>query len=528
MDIFTRILSSSNNGGENTTKTYDAIQSLQQQHGLSATFTDLLFDAYSTDYSHVTLTVDDIGNLLKDLDIKSSKFNFKRKSVAEYRSTNFKVNDLVKFWKLQCIDLTKKGLSKTDFHLICPSLLYFIDCQRDLSHSRTNIASKKEIWIYSVISIAFIFGLLAILKIFVLFFAEAYIVTSQLTKSYLLAVTIGTLCGDAFLHLIPYTMLKGTNIAIHLELTNTEERAQNYSQLWRGLFCLVGVYAFFVVELIVKSKTGHGHSHRGNERGNSNPQIHTEKGYKHLLEDESVYDSDDDTIELDLGLTSSINPEKSEHKRLETTDFGEINDSIEIGEDQKHTTNTNDHENNETTNFLEIDKNEKLLPKPVKNNADSCHACLQISYVEGFCWLTYGITVGATFTASISCGISTSIVLLLYELTQIIHICGDAPSLNEKKCVFIANSMLSGTILMIIAFIGILIGILLSVWYTIMHHFILSIIAGIFLYLSLSVLLLKLADILTNKNSSKWMTLVIQQLGILSGTFVIIVIYICI
>ena len=47
---------------------------------------------------------------------------------------------------------------------------------------------------------------------------------------------------------------EGASSAISLELNEELELQQHYSQVWRACFILLGIYAFFTIEQLMKAK----------------------------------------------------------------------------------------------------------------------------------------------------------------------------------------------------------------------------------------------------------------------------------
>uniref|UniRef100_A0A8D2ZTR0 Zinc transporter ZIP6 n=1 Tax=Scophthalmus maximus TaxID=52904 RepID=A0A8D2ZTR0_SCOMX len=72
--------------------------------------------------------------------------------------------------------------------------------------------------------------------------------------SFLVALAVGTLSGDAFLHLIPHSQGghhhhhedPGTNVEAHHHLH--DEPGENLDGVWKGLTALSGVYFMFLIE----------------------------------------------------------------------------------------------------------------------------------------------------------------------------------------------------------------------------------------------------------------------------------------
>ncbi|ELT90758.1 hypothetical protein CAPTEDRAFT_18141 [Capitella teleta] len=83
---------------------------------------------------------------------------------------------------------------------------------------------------------------------------------------FLVALAIGTLTGDALLHLLPHAISPGGH-----DESEEEGHGHDLDPIWKGAVILVGIYTFFMVERIMamitqwkRQKHGrsqHGHSH---------------------------------------------------------------------------------------------------------------------------------------------------------------------------------------------------------------------------------------------------------------------------
>uniref|UniRef100_A0A3Q1GC43 Zinc transporter ZIP6 n=1 Tax=Acanthochromis polyacanthus TaxID=80966 RepID=A0A3Q1GC43_9TELE len=159
------------------------------------------------------------------------------------------------------------GITLKDFSFLCPALLNQIDrgaCimdgdapehehrghkhhthdhnhHGDHNHSGHGERSAGEnAWVggflsITIISLLSLFGVVLIPLMNKVFF--------KFLLSFLVALAVGTLSGDAFLHLIPHDA--GLNMHGH---NHNDEHEENLDAVWKGLTALSGVYFMFLIE----------------------------------------------------------------------------------------------------------------------------------------------------------------------------------------------------------------------------------------------------------------------------------------
>uniref|UniRef100_A0A8C9SGP2 Solute carrier family 39 member 5 n=1 Tax=Scleropages formosus TaxID=113540 RepID=A0A8C9SGP2_SCLFO len=163
-------------------------------------------------------------------------------------------------------------ITPSHFTLLCPALLYQIDSRVCLRHSeQNNIGGQKGVtfvialgWGALALVVISLPSLLAIGTVPLLPPARLHSLLRPMA-----ALAVGTLCGDALLHLLPHAS-PGTHTA-----------SGQQDAVLKGLCVLAGIYLLFVVEGILElqrhhkvmakhpegrppesmSGTGHGHSH---------------------------------------------------------------------------------------------------------------------------------------------------------------------------------------------------------------------------------------------------------------------------
>ena len=277
---------------------------------------------------------------------------------------------------------------------------------------------------------------------------------------------------------------RGINNAGKVEVDETEEIAQHYSIVHRALFVLMGLYMFFIVEQImtISKGTRHSHSHGGND--NDYNRTDSKKG---LIKADT---RDNYNNNLNSGTTAG---NKDLDSQSSTIDSGEpISMVAQYGETPAHIT------------------------KDTKISISSVAWMVMVG--DGFHNFSDGLAVGAAFSSSISSGLSTSIAIFCHELP---HELGDFAILI-KNGMSIKQALIYNVTSAILAYLGLVVGILAGED-EFGRHLILSITAGLFLYVSLVDMLpeLMLQDI---PKGTRISTFVCQHMGLLTGVGIMLVI----
>ncbi|KAA0718766.1 Zinc transporter ZIP6 [Triplophysa tibetana] len=169
----------------------------------------------------------------------------------------------------------ESGVSVSDFAYLCPALLMQMDSKSCLVHDNgqlggikpiitiiitttvyiiTPMAEAKGVPLLLLVSVSWIGGFLSITLISLLALVGVVLiplmnrVCFNFLLSFLVALAVGTLSGDAFLHLIPHS--QGHNMHSHSEHHNHGEEGEEDSlrPVWTGLTALSGVYIMFLIE----------------------------------------------------------------------------------------------------------------------------------------------------------------------------------------------------------------------------------------------------------------------------------------
>jgi len=152
-----------------------------------------------------------------------------------------------------------------------------------------------------------------------------------------------------------------------------------------------------------------------------------------------------------------------------------------------------------------------MVKKSVTKDTKITSLAWMVIVGDGFHNFTDGLAVGVAYSASLSSGLSTTIAVFCHELP---HELGDFAILISNG-MSIKQAIIYNLVSAILAYLGLIAGILLG-GSEMGRHFILSITAGLFLYVSLADMLPELSH-QEVPNASKFSAFVCQHLGILSG-----------
>ncbi|KAM9320973.1 zinc transporter ZIP5 [Gastrophryne carolinensis] len=331
------------------------------------------------------------------------------------------------------------------FTLLCPALLYQIDSRVCIKHhdqladpvSPSQQSLLKVLgWAALAVTVISAPSLLAV--------ALIPLLRRPLFRyllRFLVALAVGTLCGDALLHLLPHSQEDHT--AAH-----DENGAHNVGPLFKGLCVLGGIYLLFLIESIM----GLVRQKRQQKKG-----YHTEKP----AQDEGC------TTELwDLGFPAG--PEIYDGAEADCQHIHERQVKIAEGH-HSHKTSHQHHSHGHSGHSHS------------NGSGGIAEFVWMVLLGDGIHNFTDGLAIGAAFSVGFSGGLSTTVAVFCHELP---HELGDFAVLLQTGvpvkrvlCFSIMSAFLS--------YLGMVVGAVASQSSAHISPWIFAVTAGVFLYVAL-------------------------------------------
>ncbi|XP_076337873.1 zinc transporter ZIP10-like [Tachypleus tridentatus] len=480
-------------------------------------------------------------------------------------------------------------IKPVDFLNICPAIILKLDqhpCENSFVHSTHvhHMVDKKVVdkghnsfspyaWGYATISVIVI-SLCGLLSVAVIPVMQRMFYHTLL--QFLVGMAVGSLSGDALLHLLPHAMA-GEHIHNHERNEHTTEESM---LVWRGLVALFGVYIFFLAERLLNLFTAY-YRRRKSAKAAEVPKLlvvfrkidrdrNRVVGEKLSHHRQSSCDCNADPANVKDLERLNADPEDEEREDVEYHEPLSKKGSGINCEDTSFSVEPREASNCDTYGVKDKKNVEKLISSTQLD--DSCHMMMEKnmipaedechketlvfrhdstdhSYVvtmtdhhhhhghshevptsvSGVAWMVIlgdglhnfcdGLAIGAAFASGISGGLSTTIAVFCHELP---HELGDFAMLL-KAGMSVKQALLYNGVSSILCFIGMVIGVAMgnvstaSMW-------IFAGAAGMFLYIALVDMLPELGTSSTHLKSHNSHQLVIQVLGISSGASIMLLI----
>ncbi|KAG2465115.1 zinc transporter ZIP4 isoform X2 [Polypterus senegalus] len=400
-------------------------------------FLDYIFDHYKNESENMTLT--GLSELMSDLKLggETQREDGHAEDHDDHETNHDQNNRALHngSWDTKCFNPEEilmiynidnsTGVSRSQFAHLSPALIQQIlskSCELQTSSQEDpGLVTSWETYVYASIA-NLIICLCALFGIMVLTCSSCSTVYQYLIQ-FCISLAVGSLTGDAILHLIPQFL------GVHGGHSGEEEGnhdEHNKEYIWKLLVVLVGIYLFFVMETLF-SIIIHPHQHSEGEK--------------------NINHCDHGTV-----LQNYHNEKKS--KPSSSTSQADLMEKDDL-ESNQQTSNTKTRE-------------QQLLP-------------YMITIGDGIHNFADGLALGAAFSLSWKSGLATSLAVLCHELP---HELGDFAVLMHCGLT-VKRAILLNFGSALTSFIGLYIALSVSVNQT-AQEWIFTITTGLFLYVALA------------------------------------------
>ncbi|XP_028290346.1 zinc transporter ZIP12-like isoform X2 [Gouania willdenowi] len=347
-------------------------------------------------------------------------------------------------------------ISKEHFGQICPAIIQQLlgnVCESSDHEAGGSPPTALEKYGYSTAAVLLITvgSMFGICLIFFNSCQETYTLILQL----FVGLAVGTLSGDALLHLIPQILDLHNDAHGHDEEQSSSEK----EYLWKILGMIGGIYAFFLMEKIFSFFVpSHSHGHSNGLSMEKNGIIQSQRGKSN-----------------------------TRGKSISTIQLGSVDD----------------------VECTEISPEPADTPKPKHQRPGIPLLAVMVIVGDSLHNFADGLVIGAAFSSSAETGMATTVAILCHEIP---HEMGDFAVLLSSG-LSVKNAVLMNFLSALTAFMGLYIGLFVSSD-TEVQQWIFSVTAGIFLYLSLVEMLPEMCRVKTKRPC---LLFILQNLGLLMG-----------
>ncbi|XP_004623648.1 zinc transporter ZIP6 isoform X1 [Octodon degus] len=455
-------------------------------------------------------------------------------------------------------------LNATDFSYLCPAIINQIDARSCLIHTTSEKKAEIPPKTYSL-QIAWVGGFIAISIISFLSLLGVILVPLmnrvffKFLLSFLVALAVGTLSGDALLHLLPHSHANHHHSHSHEEPSMEMKRGPLFSHLssqniegssyfdstWKGLTALGGLYFMFLVEHVLTLIKQFKDKKKKNQKKPENDddmeiKKQLSKYESQLSTNEEKIDTDDRTegylpadsqepshfdsqqpaiLEEEEVMIAHAHPQEVYneyvprgcknkcHSHFHDT-LGQSDDLIHHHHDYHHILHHHHHQNHHPHSHSQRYSREEL------KDAGIATLAWMVIMGDGLHNFSDGLAIGAAFTEGLSSGLSTSVAVFCHELP---HELGDFAVLL-KAGMTVKQAVLYNALSAMLAYLGMATGIFIGHYAENVSMWIFALTAGLFMYVALVDMVPEmLHNDASDHGCSRWGYFFLQNAGILLG-----------
>ncbi|NXN57408.1 S39AA protein, partial [Rynchops niger] len=433
------------------------------------------------------------------------------------------VTQLLRYYGLE----TSSPISPEMFVYMCPALLYQIERRlcivhydelEDFMKSKNASVENKDktgasAWFCGIISITVI-SLLSLLGVILIPIINQWCFKFLLT--FLVALAVGTMSGDALLHLLPHVSHvhehKRSHRHAHGHGVQTEGFLEENDPVLKGLVALGGIYVLFIIEHCIRMYK-HYNKQKSKQKWCKKKQTEESPIGRKLSDHKLNNRPDADWLQLKplAGADDSVLSED----RLNETELTDLDGQLEsppknfssVEEDnnmrhshndvshaaQEHDLHDSEYDSHGEDKMIARKHSHHWHHKHSHHSHGHCHSGkdLKDTGIANIAWMVImgdgihnfsdGLAIGAAFSAGLTGGISTSIAVFCHELP---HELGDFAVLL-KAGMTVKQAIVYNLLSAMMAYVGMLIGTAVGQYANNITLWIFAITAGMFLYVAL-------------------------------------------
>uniref|UniRef100_A0A8C8R584 Solute carrier family 39 member 10 n=1 Tax=Pelusios castaneus TaxID=367368 RepID=A0A8C8R584_9SAUR len=435
---------------------------------------------------------------------------------------------------------TSSPISPELFTYLCPALLYQIDRRLCIEHyddllvenlnkDKSEAASNKDkigasAWLCGIISITVI-SLLSLLGVILIPIINQGCFKFLLT--FLVALAVGTLSGDALLHLLPHSQ-GGHKHSHHQEQGHIHEHRhfhghshghgpgaesflEEYDAVLKGLVALGGIYLLFIIEHCIRMFK-HYNTQKSKQKW-CKKKLKTEESpigrklSEHKLNNRPNADwlqlkplaGADDSVVSEDRLNETELTDIDGQLESPPKNFLSVDDECNLHQSHNDVSHAVQDRDLHDTEYDDNHGDHKIIARKHnhhwhhKHSHGHCHSGKDLKHtgIANIAWMVImgdgihnfsdGLAIGAAFSAGLTGGISTSVAVFCHELP---HELGDFAVLL-KAGMTVNQAIVYNLLSAMMAYVGMLIGTAVGQYANNITLWIFAVTAGMFLYVAL-------------------------------------------